>query len=289
MPQPFFFIDVFASEPLAGNPLSLVPDADGLELETMRRIAREFNQAETTFLLEPTAAGATWRLRSFTPAGIEVFGAGHNALGAWAWLADSGRLGAGEFFQEIGDEVLPVEVLRTDGPSRIVMRQTAPVFGATHDDPAALADALGLGVDDLGDLPTQVVSTGASHLLVPVRDRAAIARAQPEPRRLAAELAGVGGEGCYLFSRDTVADDAAAHTRFFNPTVGIVEDPATGTAAGPLACQLLANGLASGDVIVVEQGHTMDRPSRIEVIVRGDDVRIAGRGVIAAEGTLALP
>lgn len=86
----FYFVDVFASQPLSGNPLSLVADADRLDEAQMRAIAREFNQSETTFLLRPTRPGATWRLRSFTPIGAEVGGAGHNALGAWLWLAAAG-------------------------------------------------------------------------------------------------------------------------------------------------------------------------------------------------------
>ena len=89
---PFYFVDVFATRPLTGNPLSLVPDADGLNEAQMRAIAREFNQSETTFLLRPSLPGATVRLRSFTPAGAEVGGAGHNALGAWPWLEEAGRL-----------------------------------------------------------------------------------------------------------------------------------------------------------------------------------------------------
>ena len=89
---PFSFVDVFASQPLTGNPLSLVPDADDLDQAQMRAVAREFNQSETTFLLRPSRPGATVRLRSFTPAGAEVGGAGHNALGAWIWLEAAGRL-----------------------------------------------------------------------------------------------------------------------------------------------------------------------------------------------------
>jgi trans-2,3-dihydro-3-hydroxyanthranilate isomerase len=102
----FYLIDVFAQRPLTGNPLALVPDADDLAEAQMRAIAREFNQSETTFLLHPAMPRATWRLRSFTPIGAEVYGAGHNALGAWLWLADSGRLASGqdEFAQQIGDE-----------------------------------------------------------------------------------------------------------------------------------------------------------------------------------------
>ena len=89
---PFSFVDVFATRPLTGNPLSLVPDADGLDEAQMRAVAREFNQSETTFVVRPSLPGATVRLRSFTPAGAEVGGAGHNALGAWVWLEAAGRI-----------------------------------------------------------------------------------------------------------------------------------------------------------------------------------------------------
>src|ERR1051326_1339044 len=118
-PLRFYFVDVFASEPLNGNPLSLVVDAEDLSQETMQRIAREFNQSETTFLLPPTRPEADWRLRSFTPTGVEVGGAGHNALGAGWWLAEAGRrMLSGPrmvFQQEIGELVLPVEVLAEEG------------------------------------------------------------------------------------------------------------------------------------------------------------------------------
>jgi len=115
----FYLVDVFADAPLTGNPLALVVDAGQIEEPVMRALAHELNQSETTFMLPPTRPGATRRLRSFTPSGSEVFGAGHNALGAWWWLATAGRLELGEghsrFAQEIGDRVLPVEVIAEDG------------------------------------------------------------------------------------------------------------------------------------------------------------------------------
>jgi trans-2,3-dihydro-3-hydroxyanthranilate isomerase len=89
---PFFLVDVFADAPLTGNPLAVVADADDVDEDLMRAIAREFNQSETTFVLASTRQRVAWRLRSFTPVGVEVGGAGHNALGAWWWLAAAGRL-----------------------------------------------------------------------------------------------------------------------------------------------------------------------------------------------------
>jgi trans-2,3-dihydro-3-hydroxyanthranilate isomerase len=292
----FFLVDVFSDKPLEGNPLAVVPDADPIDEATMRRIAREFNQAETTFLLSPTQVGADWLLRSFTPTGQEVFGAGHNALGAWWWLASSGRLTPGEerkqFHQQIGDSVLPVDVVWDGGQvASIEMKQEAPVFGKTVSDSAALADALGLAVDDVqrGRLEAQVVSTGAAHLLVPVKDRSAIERARPDTGKLLSVLRSAGGEGCYLFCLEGVHAGSAAHARFFNPTMGIVEDAATGTAAGPLAALLVAKGIvADGSSVAIEQGYAMDRPSLIRIGIRGSDVRISGRGFVTVEGFLRL-
>jgi len=292
----FYFVDVFASRPLAGNPLSLVPDADGLDESQMRAIAREFNQSETTFLLRPSLPGATWRLRSFTPIGAEVAGAGHNALGAWLWLAASGRLppasaGPG-LAQEIGGQVLPVEVIREEErPVAVSMDQSPPQFGASVSDRRELAASLGLTEDDLvADEAAQVVSTGAGHLLVPVRDRTAVDRAVPDAPRLAAALRQPGAEGCYLYSPDPVdTAGAVAYTRFFNPAMGIWEDPATGTAAGPLVARLVASGKVPDDTTaIVEQGYALGRPSRIQVTVSGQRVRVGGSGLIVAEGALNI-
>jgi trans-2,3-dihydro-3-hydroxyanthranilate isomerase len=293
---PFYFVDVFAPRPLTGNPLSLVPDADSLDEAQMRAIAREFNQSETTFLVRPSLPGATVRLRSFTPAGVEVGGAGHNALGAWLWLEAAGRLASadatGGLRQEIAGQVLPVELVRKDGqPATVWMDQSPPQFGKVAGDRAELAACLGLPE---GDLPpgedAQVVSTGAGHLLVPAGDRGAVDRAAPDPARLKLALRRAGGEGCYLYSRDPVdAAGAVAYARFFNPTVGIAEDPATGTAAGPLAARLAAEGrIPDGSTVIIEQGYALGRPSRIAVSVSEQRVRVGGSGLVVAEGTLFL-
>jgi PhzF family phenazine biosynthesis protein len=292
---PFVFVDVFSDRPLEGNPLAVVPDADAIDEPAMRRIAREFNQSETTFLLKPAEGDADWHLRSFTAAGHEVTGAGHNALGAWWWLAVSGRLqlhdGTNAFRQKIGSQVLPLGVVSDGGSVRsIVMQQSAPEFGQTVSDARALADALGLEAEEV--LPegraAQVVSTGAAHLLIPVRDRSAVERAKPDAARLLSVLSASGGEGAYLFCRDVARAGSAAHARFFNPTMGIIEDAATGTAAGPLGAWLVKEGLVREGRIGIEQGFTMGRPSLIEIEVSSGGVSISGRGCVSIEGRLRL-
>ena len=288
----FFLVDVFADVPLTGNPLAVVPHADDLSVPRMRALAREFNQSETTFLIKPGDGGADWDLRSFTPAGAEVDGAGHNALGAWLWLADQGLTPdepAVTMSQRIGGEVLAVEILRTPGePTRIVMDQGVPEFGRRVPVAGRLSDALGLGPEHVApDAEAQVVSTGVAHLMVPLADRAAVDAAVARSRELAALLAEAGGEGCYVYTTAAGEDGADAYTRFFNPTVGIDEDPATGTAAGPLAVALVRSGKA-GSPVHIEQGHRLGRPSRIMVDVAGDRVRLSGSGVVTARGEIRL-
>ncbi len=293
---PFYLLDVFTTEPFSGNPLAVVTDADDLSTETMQRVAGELNQTETTFVLSPTLPEAEWRLRSFTATGVEVFGVGHNALGAWWWLASAGRLTLDAptrtFTQEIDGRVLPVEVRSEQGRvTSVSMAQADPVFGAVVGRTSPLASALDLGDAELavGNLEAQVVSTGVPHLIVPVRDPGALARARPKAEPLAAYLRSVGAQGCYLFSLDPLDPDAPAQARFFGPNVGIVEDPATGSAAGPLAAYLVARSLASEQrPIVVEQGRAMGRPSRIEVRVSGGGVRVSGQAVLMVEGHLRL-
>ena len=290
---PFYLVDVFTDRPFTGNPLAIVTDADAFDDARMQRVAGEFNQTETTFVLRPTVEGADWRLRSFTAVGTEVFGVGHNALGAWWWLAVSGRLtldaATRTFAQEIDGRVLPVEVRSERG--RVVsvgMSQADPVFGAVVGKITPLASALDLGDAELavGRLQAQVVSTGVPHLLVPVRDQGALGRARPM-ETLAAYLRSVGAQGCYVFCLDPLDPDTPTRARFFGPNVGIAEDPATGSAAGPLAAYLVEHKLASERrPVVIEQGHAMGRPSRIEVRVSGGGVRVCGTAVLVLEGHL---
>ena len=289
----FSWVDVFAETPLTGNPLALVPDADGLAEREMRAIAQEFNQSETTFLVTPSSAGADHRLRSFTAAGVEVLGAGHNAMGAWIWLADTGALPSDRqrFAQQIGDDVLPVWIESTpQGRARVTMRQAPPRFLRATARHADFAEALGIASTALADHPGEVVSTGAEHLMLAVRGREDVDRAAPDPARLRALLADVGAEGCYLFSTERAEDgaDADAYTRFFNPTVGIVEDPATGTAAGPLAALLVRDSPTSRGSIRILQGQALGRPSILEVTVDDDRVDLSGSGLVVGDGVLRL-
>ena len=291
----FVIVDVFTDQPLTGNPLAVFPDAENLDATQMQSIAREFNFSETTFVMPARDAKTDWRLRCFSPT-AEVFGAGHNALGAWWVLAAEGVVRPDKeivtTWQELGDRVLPVEIyFQDDRPLRVAMTQDKPHFGDTLTDLESLAKAVGLTVSDLNvhGLKPQAVSTGATHLLTPVNDLAALSRVQINADELIKVARPLGCQGCYLFSRETIDQNSAAHARAFFPGIGITEDPATGSAAGPLGAYLASHKLISEDTwTVIEQGDEMRRSSRIEVRVTGDQVKVAGRCAILAEGSLSL-
>jgi len=287
---PSGIIDVFASEALAGNPLAVVEGAEALDDAQLRRVAGEFNQAETTFLLR--SERADWKLRSFTASGAEVYGAGHNALGAWLWLAHEGRLGPLDqptrFLQEIGDAVLPITLERRDGQQiHGRMLQSPLKLSAPLADVRELSRALGIAAGDLlMHPPPRPADTGAAHLMVRVVGKQAVDRVSPNAEALLAVLRQADAEGCYVYAFEEDAPNTA-YARFFNPTVGLWEDRATGTAAGPLAAYLGHEGLLPDGTLRIEQGTKMGRPSFLQVRLRPEP-ELAGSGVLVFKGMLQL-
>ncbi len=290
------WLDVFTARPLGGNPLPVVFDeTEALTDEQMLAVAREFNTSETTFVVPARDPKAARRLRCFSTK-QEVFGAGHNALGAWWAILESGAIagpdGENELWQELGTRLLPLTAFRERGAlRRIAMQQEPPEAGTGAPDRRSLAEALSLDAAslDVPGLEPQVVSTGARHLLVPARTLADVAKARVRPELLVDLARPFGCHGCYLFCRESVEGDAVAHARAFGPGIGIAEDPATGSAAGPLIAYLASRQLVQErEWVMVEQGYELGRPSRIEVRVAGERVEIAGECVIVARGELVV-
>ena len=282
-------IDVFADAPLTGNPLAVVQAADELTEQQMRQLAGEFNQAETTFILESTRADR--RLRSFTASGVEIFGAGHNALGAWLWLGEHGDLGPlispQTFYQEIGTDVLPIELEKIGDRVHGRMRQ-APL---RLQDPLGsldqLAKALGLDPREILIEPKpRPAYTGAAHLLVRVLNPATVDRANPAAMELFGVLKAAAAEGCYIYAFDANRPQTA-YARFFNPTVGLWEDAATGTAAGPLAAYLASEGLIANNELAIEQGTKMGRRSILRVRIDREP-ELSGAGIVVLRGVLRV-
>jgi trans-2,3-dihydro-3-hydroxyanthranilate isomerase len=289
----FRLVDVFTERPLAGNQLAVVPDADGLGDELMQTIAREFNFSETTFVTPASAPGCDWRVRIFTPV-EELPMAGHPTIGTAVVLEALGRVDERTVL-ELG--VGPTEVRVRRGWAE--MDQRPPTFGPRHTDPAAMAAALSVAPGDLTapGLPAQSVGTGISHLIVPVRSLEVVRRLRPRSDLWEAALAGFDEHPVYAFTREVQLYGSDAHCRMFAPHLGIAEDPATGSAAGPLACYLATVAGPAEDGthrFRLEQGFEIGRDSLIEASVdvaggRVTAVRVGGSARIIGEGWLDLP
>ncbi len=283
-------VDVFTTVALEGNPLAVFTDATGLDTATMQRIAREMNLSETTFVTPPVRAGATARVRIFTPANEMPF-AGHPTLGTAFVLRDDGRAGDAIVLEEnVGD--VRVRVEHVDGHARFWLTSPAITFGERVD-PAGVAHALGLAPADLlSGAPPEFATVGPTFLYVAVRDRAAVDRVEVTPRLLREAAPGHTPLQVFVFAPH--AD--GAYSRMFAEEAGVAEDPATGSATGPLAAYMLRHGLApreDGRCIVSEQGVKMGRRSLLYALVHleGEEPRIevGGSVVPVAEATLTLP
>ncbi len=310
----FIQLDVFTATPFGGNQLAVFPHAEDLTDAEMQAIAREMNYSETTFVVPASDPQALCRVRIFTPQ-TELPFAGHPVVGTTFALARAGRLHelGSPLSLQLGVGTLLVEVLYEERrPSFVWMRQPVPSFAPWAGDPTRLAAALGLSAADLAsDLPIERGSAGVPFVYVPLRSLPAIGRARPSWRL--SEALGDSGAGpfsghpaVYLFIRQSGGDGADIHARMFAPEMGVVEDAATGSAAGPLGAYLVRHGVVAADEasdarIRIEQGMEMGRPSRIAVAVTLADgagrdgareireVRVGGEAVLVAEGELYLP
>jgi len=278
------WLDVFTSTPLAGNGLAVIHDADALEPATMLRVARETAQSESSFVQSPTVDGADYRNRIFTMVD-EIPFAGHPSLGVAVAMARAAGLREARYHQQTGAGVQPVEVELVGDVARASMLQEPAVFGDALE-PAPILGALGLGPADAhAELPVQPVSTGIFHLMIPVRDTVALERARPNLLRVQALEEQTATMVLYLFVPGE--DGAPVRARgFFAERDHVLEDPATGSAAGPL-CAYLHQHTGAAETSV-RQGIEMGRASRLDTAIDGDRVRVAGDCVIVLEGELRV-
>ena len=278
------WLDVFTSVPFAGNGLAVIHDADGVDDATMLAVARETGLSETTFVQSPAAEGADYRNRIFTTL-AEIGFAGHPSLGTAVAVARARGETQARYVQETQAGLQPVEVELAGDVARASMLQEPAVFGDAQD-PAAVLSAIGLEPADAHpELPVQPVSTGMSMMMVPVRDEDALGQACGQLSRLHHVTRATGTLVLYAF---VPGDDGAARARgFFEAPGAAIEDPATGAAAGPL-CAYLAKHLGHARV-TIEQGIEMGRPSKLDVEVDGDTVRVSGDCVVVLDGEILLP
>jgi trans-2,3-dihydro-3-hydroxyanthranilate isomerase len=263
------WVDVFTDRPLAGNPLAVVLQADGLSDLQMQAIARETNLSETTFVLPPENREHAAKVRIFTPHAELPF-AGHPTVGTGWVLLDEGLVGSSVegFTLEEGVGPIAVRVDRSGGGVVLWMSHPPVKFGEVIEEREDMAAALGLTVADLrSEVPIQVVSTGVPFAFVALNDAAAVGRAVSSGEALTGVLDPHGLPPVFLFA--VVAADRF-YSRMFGPhsSTRIIEDPATGSASGPLGAFAVRYDLvprAPELSLVSEQGVTMGRQSFIHI------------------------
>jgi trans-2,3-dihydro-3-hydroxyanthranilate isomerase len=288
MRRRFATLDVFTDRRFAGNPLAVVLDAEALDAAAMQAIAREFNHPETVFVFAPADPAHRARLRIFTPARELPF-AGHPTVGTAVLLGarDGGRDLVLE--EGIGAVRCTLESMRGGGGSaRFTIPQLPTEVGPTAD-VAAIAAALSLVPEDVGEGRPARWSAGIPLTFVPIVSLAAIARCRPDPAKFDAAFG--AGAAVYVFCNETAEAGHHFHARMFAPGMGVPEDPATGSAAAAFA-GVLARRLSDGShAITIEQGYEMGRPSLIHLTAevaagRLVSASVGGDAVIVTEGTI---
>jgi trans-2,3-dihydro-3-hydroxyanthranilate isomerase len=297
----FVQVDVFTERVFGGNPLAVVFEAAGLSDTEMQAIAREMNCSETTFLLPPTRPDCAARVRIFTPA-REVPFAGHPTIGtAWV-LAIEQLLPPDTRRFNLEEGIGPVEVTLEGEPARpsfLWMRHAEARLGPDLIKRAGFARALGLAESELlAGAPICTGSTGNTFLYIPLRDREVVDRARLDvPALLAAQGEGPN-LGVFVFAPDSDPKARRVYSRMFAPhTSGVPEDPATGSASGPLGAYLVEHALVTPAAtvdIVSEQGTRMGRPSFIRIRVgmsagRVSEILVGGSVVPVIDGRLRVP
>jgi trans-2,3-dihydro-3-hydroxyanthranilate isomerase len=276
-PARYVLLDVFTDTPLQGNQLAVFPDGRRFSGEHMQQVARELRLSETVFGLP--SDGADLAVRIFTPAAELPF-AGHPVLGTAILLARA--LEAEEVTLDTGMGRVQVAVERRQG--RVgsgVMQQPVPSW-AEYEHPRELLSALGV---ERSGLPVEVYDNGPSHVYVELESEAAVAALAPDLGALARLSS--GGVSCFAGS------ESSWKTRNFAAALGVPEDPATGSAAGPLAVHLCRHGrLAFGREIEIRQGAEIERPSLLRACVHGsvdriERVEVGGAAVVVGRGELA--
>ncbi len=289
----YYVVDVFTDSRYKGNQLAVVNIETELAMDQYHAITREFGYSETSFV-HYSAEEQVFKVRSFTPAKFEVAGAGHNLLGAVCLALLKKRdifQGQGERrWVQISDMKIYLDITEENGLPYVAMKQRPAVIVKTV--PVELISrAVGLHIDELSlnDWAINIVQTEVPHLMVPVKDSKTLKKAVPNKSVLKELSEQFRFEGFYLFTTITSDKKYLAETRFFNPGMGIDEDPATGTAAGPLAGYLEKLGyIEKNRDFLILQGEQVEHPSTIRVRVVDDGIRVSGSSIIVMEGKIYL-
>jgi trans-2,3-dihydro-3-hydroxyanthranilate isomerase len=288
----YVVVDVFTQTPLQGNPLAVFPDARGLDDSAMQRIARELNLSETSFILPPSDPRFAARVRIFTPA-YEMLFAGHPTIGTSYVMRERGLVARDTVSFVLEEKIGPVAVRVERGERPAIWLLTPPIWKGPVYERERSAQIFGLSEDDLlPGVPPQVLSAGNPNLYVAVRDKGAVDRAIVNAAFVREIPVTKDGPVCAFVFAPT---PEGAYSRMFSPELSVVEDPATGSATGPLAAFMMEHGLApahDGARFVSEQGTKMGRRSLLHVLVHGergvDGIEVGGYVVPVARATMTL-
>ncbi len=288
----FVQVDVFTAVPFGGNQLAVFTDARGMTDAQMQAIAREMNFSESTFVFPPEDPKHDARVRIFTP-GQELPMAGHPTVGT-GFVLGSKRAKDSLVF-ELGVGPTPVTVERGDGMTgSATMRQRLPEFWDAKLEPVDAAGLVSLGVDSVHEtLPIMCGSAGVDYVYLPLRTRADVAAAQPNIAAMEAHFGEAFHRAVFVFAVEPDATSDVRGRMFFLVNGAPLEDPATGSAAGPLGSYLVRQGALPAGRIRLQQGYEMGRPSDINIDVAGsahalESVHVGGGVVKVAEGELYL-
>ncbi len=287
----YLTMDVFSERVLEGNPLAVFPDASGISEITMQKIAAELNLSETTFIAPATRPDCAVSVRIFTPT-RELSFAGHPTIGTSFVVLEEEFVpkGTSEFVLE--EKIGPVRIRVEPGIRPLIWLATPPITFERLYDPDLCAKAVGLNASDLLDVSPQVVSAGNATLMIAVCDKEQVDQAGLDSSGLS--LLKSNDEPPLLVMVFTPTRDGA-YSRVFGPEYGIREDPATGSATGPLAAFMVQHGLVSGAAgtrFVSEQGVKMGRPSVLHIQLNGENgvngIEVGGYVSPVAEATMTL-
>jgi trans-2,3-dihydro-3-hydroxyanthranilate isomerase len=288
----YHVVDVFTTTPLEGNALAVFPDASALDDAWMQRIARELNLSETTFVLPAESSAEATRVRIFTPAS-ELSFAGHPTIGTAYMLRRLGMVSREAQHFVLNENVGPVPIRVDAGEDPILWLTTPPIRKLAEFNRERCARTLSLTPDRLiPGIPCEALSAGNPVVFVAVRDRAAVDAASVDTAALKELLRGTKRPTCLFIFAPT---STGAYSRMFAPQLGVLEDPATGSATGPLALFMMKHGLIArddGTRFVSEQGVKMGRRSELHVLINGErgsnGIEIGGNVVHVAEATMRL-
>ena len=285
-------VDVFTENPLQGNPLAVFPDARGMDTALMQKIALELNLSETTFVFPANRKDCAVNVRIFTPR-YEMQFAGHPTIGTSFVLLDDGIVPKDTTQFMLEEKVGPIPIRVDTGVQPLIWLKTPPITFEALAERAVCAKALGLELNDLFDIPPQLVTAGNPTFFIAVKNKEAVDLAWMDLSGVKAIKGNYANPVCIFVFAPT---PTGAYSRMFAQEYGIIEDPATGSSTGPLAAYMMRHRLlpsASGTRFISEQGVKMGRRSLLHVLIVGEQgseaIEVGGHVAPLVEATMTLP